>query len=122
MDKAEALAVIDQLQAHLDRLNEILDLIGDCGSLSPQAIARSKTLMKAAKEALQDDDRRMSAVSGQAALNPTEDAYLRPAIQGAARHLKVPMNTTPNAKWRSDLYEAISDIKDPLGQLKSFLE
>lgn len=119
MSTAEENAVIEQLRAHRDRLRAIMDLVGDRLPLPRDAKERAQSLMQAAKESLGADYKRMSTVSGEASLNPTEDAYLRPAVHEAFTHLRVKWNSNPSSEWHSDLYEAISDIEFFLHQLES---
>ncbi|MHB1785269.1 MAG: basic helix-loop-helix domain-containing protein [Acidimicrobiales bacterium] len=118
MGSAEENAVIDQLRAHRDRLRAVMDLVGDRLPLPKDAKERAQTLMQAAKESLRADYKRMSTVSGEAALNPTEDAYLRPAVHEAFTHLRVKWNSNPSSEWHSDLYEAVTDIEFFLHQLE----
>lgn len=119
MLKSEENAVITQLRAHRDRLRVVMDVIGDRFPLAKDAKERAQTLMQSAKESLRTDYKRMSTVSGEAALNPTEDAYLRPAVHEAFAHLRVKWNSNPSSEWHSDLYEAMTDIEFFLHQLEA---
>ena len=119
MGTAAEKAVINQLRIHRDRLRAVMDLVGEELPLSRDVKERAQTLMESAKESLRKDYERMSTVSGGAALNPTEDAYLRPAVHEAFSHLRVKWNSNPSSEWHSDLYEAIADIEFFLHQVES---
>ncbi len=119
MNSKEIQAVIEQLRGHRDRLREVSAIVDGQHPLSREAKECAQGLMKIAKEALRADYKRMSTSSGQNALNPTEDAYLRPAMQEACSHLQVKWNSSPSAEWSSDLYEAITDLEFSLRQLET---
>jgi hypothetical protein len=119
MNAQQIEAVVEQLRGHRDRLREVLAIVGSQNPLSREAKERAQSLMKLAKEALRADHMRMSTVSGQNALNPTEDAFLRPAVHEVFSHLQVKSNSYPSTAWSSDIYEAIADLEFYLHQLES---
>ena len=119
MNAQQIQAVIEQLRGHRDRLREVSAIVDGQHPLRRDAKERAQSLMKSAKEALRADHERMSTVSGQNALNPTEDAFLRPAVHESFSHLQVKWNSSPSAAWSSDLYEAITDLEFSLRQLET---
>jgi hypothetical protein len=119
MSIQEATAVITQLRDHRDRLQKLADLVSDGSALTGPAKEQAQALMKAAKESLSEDYRRMATVSGQAGLNATERAFLYPAVHEASTKIRVKWNSKPSSAWASDLYDAISDLDHFLHQLES---
>lgn len=118
MSTQEETAVIEQLRAHRDRLQKVADLVPERPSLTGAAKEQAQALMKSAKELLTEDYRRMATVSGQAALNAPERAFLYPAVHEASTKVRVKWNSNPSSQWSSDLYDAISDLDHFLHQLE----
>ncbi len=119
MNSQETQDVIEQLRGHRDRLREVSAIVDGPHPLSREAQEHAQALMKFAKDLLRADHERMSTVSGQNSLNPTEDAYLRPVVHEAFSHLQVKWTSSPSAAWSSDLYEAITDLEFSLRQLET---
>ena len=115
-DAAEREAVAEQLREHRDRLKDLLDLVSAQTGLSTVDKERARGLLAVAKVEIRRENDRLTKFGRQGALNVTEDAYLRPAIQEATAHVKARVNADPS-RWTGDLSEAIMDLEHYLNQI-----
>ena len=77
-------SVAGRLGALADRMRALAALTEGKSRLSPAEKAEAQALMKALKADLGGERDRINTAAGRGSLTPAEDAFYRPAIEGAA--------------------------------------
>lgn len=118
MDERDARACLDRLHGFIDEIDELRVIVdaGEVRSRAGREHAREK--LRALKERLGAEHKRMSTVRGRAALNEVERAYYAPAVHEAHSHLMVKTSSIPDERWSFDLYEARFDLEHAAGDLR----
>lgn len=117
-DTRDARAVADALQRFLDRIDEIMDLIGEKKALSRDEKERAQELLRSLKADLKRaaHDGMVEKRRGNATY--FERDFFQPAVWHASVNLRVAVNSHPLASnWYSALYGIRIDISHPLANL-----
>lgn len=109
-------AVAEQLRDYLRLIGEIKSMYGEVNAIPLDQKPMAQARMKELKARLRADYDRLNHPGKGSQVNDTEDAFLRPAVEGAFNHVRVKWNSNP-AGWRGDLAEASVDISHYLSEL-----
>jgi hypothetical protein len=117
MPDAERDAAIATLQSFADKFTGIMDLIGDSNGLTGDKKTQAQELLRELKDGLKAETKELHRRRDK--LNKYEKAFVEPALREADADIMTAVNTTPNQKWRTDLYGARMDVTHLLDQLKN---
>lgn len=112
-DKKACLKKLEAIKAELDALDE---LMGDKATLFGEEKTRAQEMLKKIKATLRAEYRRTSSAKNK--LNTVEEYHYSPTIHEADCAISVKYNSTPNAQWRSEIYDALIDIRHSISGLK----
>ena len=112
-DKKACLKKLEAIKAELDALDE---LMGDKAILFGEEKSRAQEMLKKIKATLRAEYRRTSSAKNK--LNTAEEYHYGPTIHEVDCAIRVKYNSIPNAQWRSEIYDALIDIRHSISGLK----
>lgn len=118
MSHQEELDVLDRLKRIRDEIDALIDLIDDKRRLFGSEKERAQMMLKELKGNLRAEYKRGDTVKGRAQMTEAERRFYHPAVHEAYIHISVRINSVPDQKWYSDLYDAQIDIEFYLSQLE----
>lgn len=103
-------ACIERLKRHRDRIDELMELIGDKPHFSSEETAKAQRMLKEIKDLLGTEYKTMGTVRGEKAMSDIEHSCYFPAIHEAFTHINVKVSSIPSSKWYGELYDARFDL------------
>jgi hypothetical protein len=119
IDETAAQTVIHALRGYRGRIGEILGRLEGKKVLPAYETEELQVLLTSLKRDLREIDKRGTVAVGRHPQNPVESAYFAPAVQKAAAHLSVAVNSHPiRSNWYDCLFVVDTDIHYYLHQLE----
>lgn len=120
-DRADLLAVREDLRAWMKLCDEILELVGErlqlAGPLKEEVTEKYRTL----KEGLEAAHRSSSTHAGEADLTAAQRRFWSRTVHEAHSHLHAKIGTTDGKRLHSSVWEAHDDMTHAMFQINSAL-